>query len=331
MHKVLVTGGAGFIGSHLVDRLIEMDYEVTVFDNLSSGSLDNLKKHLENPKFKFVKGDLKDAQTIREHLNDIEVVFHFAANPEVRIGETDPAIHFNENLIATFNLLEAIRKNKTVKTVVFASTSTVYGEALDVPTPENYGPLIPISTYGATKLGCEALICSYAHTFGLRGLLLRFANIIGPRSNHGVVIDFFNKLKSNQRRLEVLGDGSQRKSYLYIKDCIEAIIIAVNSFFENRDVIQVYNIGSLDSITVKMVAKIVAEEMGINDVELLFTGGVDGGRGWFGDIKFMHLSVDKLCNIGWTPRHNSEESVRLTVRELLKNPEGRTIVGSQKW
>ena len=182
--KVLVTGGAGFIGSHLVDSLMGVGFSVKVVDNLSSGSAENVKSWLDNPRFEFVRGDLKDPAVAYEGVSDAEVVFHLAANSEVRVGETDPAVHFDENLLVTFNLLEAVRKSEKAKLVVFASSSTVYGEPDRFPTPEDYGPLLPISVYGASKLGCESLISSYCHTFDLSGIVLRLANIVGARATH---------------------------------------------------------------------------------------------------------------------------------------------------
>ncbi|MDH5532602.1 MAG: NAD-dependent epimerase/dehydratase family protein, partial [Candidatus Bathyarchaeota archaeon] len=272
--KVLVTGGAGFIGSHLVERLIKDNHGVTVIDNLSNGSLRNIESWLDNEHFSFIKGDLKEPQTSEKAAKDAELVFHLAANPEVRVGETDPSIHFEENLVATFRLLEALRKQGSARVIVFTSTSTVYGEALRLPTPEDYGPSIPISTYGATKLGSEALIDAYAHTFDLRGLIFRLANIVGPRGTTGVVVDFVKKLRANPKRLEILGDGSQKKSYLYIDDCIDAISFATNEFLNSNERIKVYNVGSPDSVTVARIAEIVAEEMSLSDVEFVFTGGV---------------------------------------------------------
>jgi len=315
--KVLVTGGAGFIGSHLVDKLMAQNYEVAVLDNLSSGSLNNLERWLRNKNFTFIEGDLKNPQSVKKATQHGDLVFHFAANPEVRVGETDPRVHFEENLLATFNLLEAVRKKAKAQTIVFASTSTVYGEATQLPTPEDYGPSIPISTYGASKQGAEALLSAYAHTFGLRGLILRFANIVGPRATIGVIIDFKRKLRENPSRLKILGDGTQKKSYLYIDDCIDAIVFAVNRFLGEREKVVIYNMGSADQVTVKRIAQIVAEEMGIPLPKLVFTGGVDGGRGWKGDVKTMHLSIEKLLKIGWNPKFNSEEAVRLTARKLL--------------
>jgi len=318
LSKVLVTGGAGFIGSHLVDRLMMDGQNVTVFDNLSNGSLKNLQRWLDNKHFRFINGDLKKPSDIEEAVKDIELVFHSAANPEVRVGETDPSIHFQENVVATFNLLEALRKYSSAKTFFFFSTSTIYGEAEILPTPEDYGPSIPISTYGASKLGCEALTASYAHTFGLRTLILRIANVVGSRANHGVIIDFINKLKTDPKRLEILGDGTQKKSYLHIEDFIDATIHLTSRFLDDGKKTDVYNVGSVDQVEVKKIAKIVAEEMGLQDVKFVFTGGVDEGRGWLGDVKIMFLSVDKLIKTGWKPKYNSEQAVRLAVKAILK-------------
>jgi UDP-glucose 4-epimerase len=320
--KVLVTGGAGFIGSHLVDRLMKGNQEITVVDNLSNGSLRNIESWLDNEHLKFIKGDLKEPQTSEKAAKDAELVFHLAANPEVRVGETDPSIHFEENLIVTFRLLEALRKQGSARAIVFASTSTVYGEALLLPTPEDYGPSIPISTYGATKLGSEALISAYAYTFDFRGLVLRLANIVGPRGTTGVVVDFIEKLKANPKRLEILGDGSQKKSYLYIDDCIDAISFATNEFLSSNERIKVYNVGSPDSVTVARIAEIVVEEMSLSDVDFIFTGGVDGGRGWRGDVKTMLLSTEKLLKQGWRPKYGSEEAVRLAAKKLVEGHDG---------
>jgi len=319
--KVLVTGGAGFIGSHLVDRLMIDGKNVTVLDNLSNGNLKNLEQWLGNKRFKFIKGDLKKPRDAEKAVKGNELVFHLAANPEVRLGETDPSIHLQENLVATFNLLEAMRKSASAKIFVFASTSTVYGEASVLPTPEDYGPSIPISTYGASKFGCEALAFSYAHTFGLRTLILRIANVVGSRATHGVIIDFTKKLKADSRKLEILGDGTQKKSYLHIEDCVNAILHVTNQFLDDRKKADVYNVGSADQVEVKRIAETVAEEMGLRGVEFVFTGGVEGGRGWLGDVKIMHLSIEKLLKTGWKPRYGSEEAVRSAVQTLLKEDE----------
>jgi len=316
--RVLVTGGAGFIGSYLVDRLMDAGYFVKVVDNLSSGDLLNIKRWLNDHRFDFVQGDLKDLAVAQRAVNDVQVVFHLAANPEVRVAEIDPSVHFHENLLTTFNVLEAMRKSSTAKLIVFFSSSTIYGEPAEFPTKEDYGPLLPISVYGASKLGCESLISAYSHTFGIRGLIFRLANIVGGRSRHGVVVDFIRKLKKNSQELEVLGDGEQSKSYLHVEDLVEAVFLAFKHFVVTRKTLEIYNVGSLDRIDVKSIAEIVAEEMGLRNLKLKFTGGVDGGRGWRGDVKTMLLSADKLLSLGWKPSLNSEEAVRQSCRELLR-------------
>jgi len=327
--RVLVTGGAGFIGSHLVDRLMAGGCRVTVLDNLSGGSLENLGRWRGNGRLRFVRADLKDPAGVGGAVGGVDIVFHFAANPEVRVGETDPGVHFRENLVATLNLLEAMRGSPSASALVFASTSTVYGEAEVMPTPEDYGGSLPISTYGASKLGCEALASSYAHTFGMRALILRLANIVGSRSGHGVIHDFIRKLEEDPRRLEILGDGSQRKSYLHVSDCVEAVLRATGLLLEGEESVEVYNVGSPDQVSVTRIAEVVVEEMGLRGVEFAFTGGVDGGRGWRGDVKTMLLSVERLLKTGWRPKLNSEQAVRAAAREILRERKGKKEPSSQ--
>jgi len=298
--KVLVTGGAGFIGSHSVDCLMRMGCFVRVVDDLSGGSLGNVKGWLGDSRFEFVHGDLKDLSVAEKAVEGVEVVFHLAANPEFRVAEVDPSIHFRENLLTTFNVLENMRKSKSARLIVFSSSSTIYGEPERFPTPEDYGPLLPISVYGASKLGCESLISSYCYTFGLRGLVFRLANIVGKRSTHGIVVDFIRKLRKNSEDLEVLGDGNQSKSYLHVKDLIDAIFLALKCFLDEKKTIEVYNVGSLDKVDVKRIAEIVCEEMGIHDVRFRFNDVLGDGRGWMGDVKTMLLSADKLLSLGWT-------------------------------
>ena len=202
-------------------------------------------------------------------------------------------------------------------TKVFASTSTVYGDAKIIPTPENYSPLEPISIYGASKLASEALIASYCHTYKKRAVILRLANIVGPRSRHGVINDFIVKLRRNPKQLEILGDGRQTKSYLHIDDCINAILKACKTA---KDTVEVFNLGSDDQIEVARIAEIVSEEMNLDDVQFRFTGGVDGGRGWVGDVKSMLLDTNKLKSRGWRPRYSSEEAVKLATRSIIAKP-----------
>ncbi|MEM2341634.1 MAG: NAD-dependent epimerase/dehydratase family protein [Candidatus Bathyarchaeia archaeon] len=312
--KVLVTGGAGFIGSHLVDVLMNRGLKVTVLDNLSSGRLNNISSWLKSPRFKFIKGDMLNLADVKKALNGCEIVFHLAANPNVRVGAFNTRIDYEQNILATYNLLEAIRETKECERIVFTSTSTVYGEAEKMPTPEDYGPLKPISLYGASKLACEALISGYSNLFGFRSVICRLANVIGSRSRHGVIYDFIEKLKNNPRRLEVLGDGTQRKSYLHVKDCVDAMLIAAE---RSREQVEIYNVGSEDTVDVTTIANIVIEEMNLKNVEIYYTGGVNGGRGWKGDVKEMLLDISRIKNLGWKPRLNSREAVKQAVKDLI--------------
>jgi len=310
--KVLVTGGAGFIGSHLVDRLMETGNQVRVIDNLASGQLSNLDRWMDHQGFEFIEGDLLERDASLEAVEGCSQVFHLAANPEVQANKADPEEHFRQNIEATYSLLEAIAELGGVELLVFASTSTVYGEATVLPTPEGYGPTKPISMYGASKLACEALISAYASMHGFKAVIYRLANVVGPRSNHGVIWDFVGKLRGSPGELEVLGDGTQSKSYLYIDDCVDGFLEGV----ESVEQVAVFNIGSMDRTSVLRIAEIVKEEAGQPEAMIRLTGGVDGGRGWKGDVKLMHLDTASLRRLGWAPRYSSEEAVRLTARAV---------------
>lgn len=312
MVNILVTGGAGFIGSHLVDALIRKGENVVVIDNLSSGTMKNLEQHENNPKFRFVKGDLLNQRDIERVMNRIDTVYHLAANPDVRVGITDTKNIFDQNIVATYNVLEAMKKSG-VKNIAYTSTSTVYGDAKILPTPEDYGPLVTISLYAASKLSSESLISSYCYTFDMKGVVFRLANVIGTRSNHGISYDFAQKLKKNPKKLEILGDGSQQKSYLYVDDCVDGIILGsenINGPFE------VFNLGSDDRITVKEIARIAVDKFGLKNVKLEFGGGTIDGRGWKGDVKFMLLSNDRIKKLGWKAKYNSKESIEKTMESL---------------
>lgn len=311
--KVLITGGAGFIGSNLAEKLAKHGDFVRVYDNLSIGRKENVKQLLDRSNFEFVIGNLLDEDKTLKAMDDCEIVYHLAANSEVRLGTVDTLIDFEQNLVATRNLLEAMRKSKSAKTIVFTSTSTVYGEAKCIPTPEDYAPLIPISLYGASKLGCEALITAYSHLFGMRSVIYRLANVVGPRSGHGVIYDFIMKLRKNPATLEILGDGSQSKSYIYVDDCVESLLFGLQCA---QSKVEIFNVGTADQVDVRTIASIVVEEMRLNDVKFNFTGGIDG-RGWRGDVKFMNLDATKLVRLGWKPKYSSRQAVRLATRALL--------------
>nr|ADP09418.1 UDP-glucose 4-epimerase [uncultured marine crenarchaeote E6-3G] len=312
--KHLITGGAGFIGSHLVDYLMENGEDVLVIDDLSAGDFRNIERWKDSDNFMFVKGDLLDPESINEALAGCEVVYHLAANPEVRWWLANPEDHFKQNIEGTYNLLEAVRQDGGIDTLVFTSTSTVYGEPNIIPTPETYAPSKPISHYGASKLAAEALICSYAAMYGFMCIIYRMANVVGPRSNHGVVYDFVEKLKNDSHELEVLGDGTQSKSYLYISDCVEGMVLGVKN---SSELVSILNIGSEDRVDVLTIAEIVTEEMGLEGVKIRTTGGVDGGRGWKGDVKLMQLDMSRLRELGWHPRWRSSDAVRLTAKSLV--------------
>jgi UDP-glucose 4-epimerase len=314
--RVLITGGAGFIGSCLCEKIASLGGRVVIFDNFSSGKYENindiLKKYSGN--VQVIEGDTTRPSDVERAICDADAVFHFAANPEVRLELNNPENCFRQNVYATHVLLEAIRQSRNIEKIVFASTSTVYGDIDILPTREDCGPLKPISVYGASKLASEALISSYANLYGFSAVLLRFANVVGSKSQHGVMPDFIRKLSRNHKELEILGDGRQCKSYLHIDDCASATLVACEkSAFR----VEILNVGSEDWVTVLRIAEIVVEEMGLRDVRFKFTGGVDGGRGWKGDVKKMLLDVSMLKSLGWKPKHNSEQAVRMTVRSFI--------------
>jgi len=317
--KVLVTGAAGFIGSHLCRRLVANRVQVRALDNLSTGTEANIADIMHDELFEFTLGDVLKQKQVESLLDGCTAVFHLAANPEVRAALSDGEIDFEQNLRSTHMLLEALRAKAWCGTLVFTSTSTVYGDATQLPTPENYGPLVPISMYGATKLGCEALITAYSHLLGLRALIFRFANVVGPGSGHGVIHDFLTKLQQNPAKLEVLGDGTQTKSYIYIDDCIDAFIHATKHGNENPGI---YNIGTDDQTDVKTIASIVIEELGLRDVQISFKPGPEG-RGWPGDVKRMLLDVSKLRTLGWSPRCRSTDAVQKATEQLAKEHRNR--------
>ena len=328
----LVTGGTGFIGSHLVEELLKKDKKVIVIDNFSSGKIEFIKEILQKLKIKYIENKINpiiEGDKIKVYnlnlLNkdklfeifekyEIEFIWHLAAEPNVRLK--DPDKHFLNNVVVTKNILDGMRKYN-VKYLAFTSSSTVYGEANKIPTPEDYGPLLPISYYGGSKLAAEALIISYAYENEFKCWIFRLANIIGERLTHGVIFDFVVKLLKNHKELEILGDGTQRKSYLYVKDCIEAMMIAIEKTKESKNLVEIFNIGSNEWISVKEIADIICEELKVRP-EYKFINKLGDGRGWKGDVKTMMLDIKKLENLGWKPKVSLREAIRFTVRDLLK-------------
>ncbi len=309
--KVLVTGGAGFIGSHIVDRLIKDGHNVTVVDNMSSGKKEFIKHHFDKDNFTFIELDLLEFDKLKDIMKGQESVYHIAANPDIKFGTEHTDFDLKNGVIATHNVLEAMRLND-VKKIVFSSSSVVYGEASEIPTPEDYGPLMPISLYGASKLGAEAYITAYCGTFGLQSWIFRFANIVGERGTHGVIVDFIRKLRENSQKLEILGDGKQKKSYLLVKDCVDAIMFAVEN---SNDPVNIFNLGVENQTSVIKIGEIVSKELELDNVEFKYTGGT---RGWKGDVPNAMLATKKLNNLGWNASISSDDAVSEAVKKVLK-------------
>jgi UDP-glucose 4-epimerase len=307
----VVTGGAGFIGSHLVDALVSQGRKVVVIDSLRDGRREYIARHIDDGSIRFIHCDLLDGGW-QDSLNGAARVWHLAADPDVRQSAATPDSAMRNNVIVTYRVLEAMREHH-VPDLVFTSTSTIYGDAAVIPTPEDYTQPEPISVYGASKLACEALISAYSHSFGMRSWRFRFANIIGPRSGHGVIVDFVKKLRKNPRELEILGDGKQTKSYLDVHECVDAMLFAVS---RAQDAVNTFNIGSEDWVDVRTIADIIVEEMQISGVKYRLTGG---DRGWVGDVPRMQLSVERLKALGWKPRLGSLESVRRAVQATVSD------------
>lgn len=308
--KPFVTGGAGFIGSHLVARLLAEGCQVTAYDNLSSGRREWIQEHLGNSHFRFIQADLLDLATLKEAMQGHDVVFHLGANTDIPKGNKTTDLDLENCTIATYNVLEAMRAND-MKKILFASSSTVFGEVSVLPTSENIGPVLPISLYGAGKLACEGLISAYCHLFGMQAWIFRFANVLGARMGHGVVYDFIAKLKRNPRELEIMGDGQQRKAFFLVEDCIDGMLAAYRIA---DDWCNLFNLGCEAASKVDDIARIVAEEMGLDNVRFEHTGG---RRGWLGDVPRVELDIRAMSKLGWQPRHTSDEAVRIAARRLL--------------
>jgi UDP-glucose 4-epimerase len=309
--SILVTGGAGFIGSHLVDSLLVRENSVTIIDNLSSAVDNYYKNYLNKKNVKFIKGDIRNLDMLINNSKNVDVIFHFAADPRVDLSAKNPIDNFNINVSGTLNLLEAARKNNITEIFFASSGGTLYGETENIPTPEE-NQLNPISCYGASKASCEMYLRAYASSYGFNIISYRLANIFGPRSNHGVMYDFYNKLKKNPRELLILGNGQQKKSYLYINDCIDAII-----FLEkiNSKGFQAFNIGSDEWVTVNQIAEYIIEELELKNVKFKYSGGI---RGWVGDIPKMKLDITKIKNLGWKPKTKFKDGLKLYI-EYLKS------------
>jgi UDP-glucose 4-epimerase len=312
MKKILITGCAGFIGSNLTDRLLNCGYSVRGIDNLSTGQLKFLDSAFNNANFEFLECDLLNPDALKNALSGIDFVFHMAANADVRFGTDHPGKDLEQNTIATFNLLEAMRANGISK-IAFASTGSVYGEAKVIPTPEDAPFPLQTSLYGASKVACEGLISCYCEGFNFQSWIFRFVSILGERYTHGHIFDFYQKLKQSPDSLEVLGNGTQKKSYLYIQDCLDAMLTAID---KSSDKVNIFNLGVDDYCEIKDSIKWICNELNLTPV--IDYG--NGDRGWIGDNPFIFLQTSKIRSLGWSPQLTINQGVIRTV-DFLRNNE----------
>jgi UDP-glucose 4-epimerase len=308
--KAFVVGGAGFIGSHVVERLLAEPgtTRVTIYDNYSSGKTTH-HSHIDDPRFAAVRGDAADLPALEAAMAGHDLVVHLASNPDIARAVTEPSIDFHQGTVLTHNVVEAMRRTGA-RRILYASGSGVYGDVGTLECQEDRGPLLPVSTYGASKLAGEALIGSYAHMFGLVGRAFRFGNVVGPRQTHGVGFDFVNALRRDPHRLRILGDGQQSKSYVHVDDVISALLLA-NAGAEGP--YQVFNVATGDYLTVREIADLAVECLGLSGVQYEFTGGA---RGWKGDVPVIRLATDRIRALGWRCGAGSREAMRRAVQAM---------------
>ena len=309
--KYFVTGGAGFIGSNLVDRLLSGGHAVTVYDNFSTGIPEYLEPAKNNTQFTLINGDLLDTGSLNRAMSGCDFVFHLAANADVRFGTEHPAKDLHQNTIATFNVLESMRHN-FIDRIVFSSTGSVYGEAKVIPTPEDAPFPVQTSLYGASKLAGEGLIEAYCEGFGFHAWIFRFVSILGERYPHGHVFDFYKQLRTHPDHLDVLGNGHQKKSYLYVQDCLDAIFTALE---KSHEPVNLFNLGTDEYCEVKDSIAWICDHLGL-EPEIRYTGGE---RGWIGDNPFIFLDCTKIRSLGWKPNYSIHEGIIRTLDFLRTN------------
>jgi UDP-glucose 4-epimerase len=311
--RYIIIGGAGFIGSHFVDRLMAdaSVTSVTIYDNFSSGRRWHYENHLQTPRFRVVEGDVTDLRSLTATVADNDVVIHLASNPDIARAAREPEVDFYQGTVLTNNVLEAMRRTG-VGRILYASGSGVYGDLGETEAYEDYGPLMPVSTYGASKLAGESLINAYCHMFELSGCAFRFGNVVGPRQTHGVGFDFVRRLNADPSRLSILGDGRQSKSYIHVSDVVAAVLQA------NRHSLkpfEVFNVATGDYITVAEIAELAVECLGLPVHPRFEYSG--GDRGWKGDVPVVRLNTDRISSLGWRCRHNSREALRASLEALV--------------
>jgi UDP-glucose 4-epimerase len=309
--RAFVTGAAGFIGSNLVDRLLAVGHSVVGYDNFSTGQRRFMESAMRSPQFKLVEADLLNSEALGSAIEGSEFVFHLAANADVRFGTHHPFKDIEQNTIATYNVLEAMR-GRGIKRIAFSSTGSVYGEALVFPTPENAPFPVQTSLYGNSKVAAEGLVSSYCEGFGFQGYIFRMVSILGERYTHGHVFDFYRKLRDDPTRLEVLGNGKQRKSYLYVQDCIDAIMLAIE---RATDRVNIFNLGQDEYCEVNQSIDWICRRLRLKP-ELAYTGGE---RGWIGDNPFIFLDCSRIRALGWTPTLSIKNAVINTLEYIIEN------------
>ena len=313
--RVFVTGGSGFIGSHVVDWLLYDGYQVTVYDNFSNGREEFIKSHIGKENFVLHKADLSDLDTLSEAMKEHDIVWHLAANTDIIGGVDNPRKDLQDGIVGTFNVLESMRKSGLEK-IIFSSTGAVYGDlCLEVATSESAGPLMPVSTYAAGKISSEALISAFAHLYGIKAWIFRFGNVIGARMTHGVIFDFIRNLRNNPDELLIRGDGMQEKNYFLVEECIDGMAWTFrNIALTNDSPCEIFNLGTATVTKVTDIAEIVKDEIGLIDAKTVIEGTK---RAWPGDQPKVHIKVDKLSEYGWKSRLESDDAVRIATQRML--------------
>lgn len=309
--KHLITGGAGFIGSHLADRLVEQGETVMVIDDLSLSNFNNIRHLTKLPNFDFIQTNLRFVDKFPHYFFGHDIVWHFGANTNIRKGDGLPNLDFQNGTIVTFNVLEDMRKGG-VKKLVFASSAAVYGDNDNTVLSEDFAPLLPISLYGASKLACEGMISAYSNIFGIQALIFRFANVVGARMNHGLIYNLIRQLKTDPHELEIFADGKQEKSFFLIEDCLDGMFRIMGKCKEQCNI---FNLGAETTTTATRVGEIVCEVMGLKDVKFRYTGG---RRGWASDVPKVFYNIDKAKFYGWQTKYTSDEAVRIATERILE-------------
>jgi len=327
IRKVFLTGGAGFIGSPVVDMLLPLGYDVTVYDNLSNGRMEYIQQHLDHPRFHFLQEDVLDLPKLTDAMRGHDLVWHLAANTDIIGSFAQPERDLRDCTMGAFNVVEAMRLSG-IRPILFSSTGAVYGDLCrDESVSEAAGPLMPVSTYGAGKIGSEAFISAFCYVYGLRAWMFRFGNVIGARMTHGVIYDFINKMRENPKELLIRGDGQQEKNYFLVEECIEGMAYAFRNIAMTEDKpCDIFNLGTTTISKVTTIAAIIQEEMDLPDASILIEGTK---KAWPGDQPRVHFTVDKINSLGWKTRYNSDEAVRMAVRRMLGKTDGVIKVNNE--